>query len=164
VQLLMDGAIFSPDRRYRYTLTRTITLGNKSLLWIMLNPSTADESIDDPTIRRCIGFTREFGYAGFTVVNLYAYRATKPADLWKAVKPIGEKNDQVIMRYARKADRVICAWGMHAPASRVDQVCALLRHVRFRGEAYCLGFTANGNPRHPLMLRADTKMMGYVGR
>lgn len=153
---------------YRYTLDRTddaslwFQMHAPRVLWIMLNPSTADETLDDPTIRRVRGFTHRLGSSGFTVVNLYAYRATKPADLWKAADPVGPDNDPTIRMLAftaRMEDApIIAAWGANAKPERVAEVLAL-PHV---GDLHCLGITKDGAPRHPLYLPLDAPLIPWT--
>lgn len=156
------SADLSPDGLYRYYLGRHWgdDIGDPTLAFIMLNPSTADGIEDDPTIRKCVGFARRLGYVGIVVHNLYAYRATDPADLRRALRSgvdvVGpETNNRlnVLMKARlRTGNGVVAAWGAHAPNSRVNEVLAM------RGSrALChLGLTSKGVPRHPLML-------GYEG-
>lgn len=145
------SATFSPCRRYRYTLTRE-GLGGQlgTVAWIMLNPSTADADVNDPTIRRCIGFTRTWGFGRLLVLNLYALRATDPDDLRRDPAPCGEDNDRVISELAPACDLIVCAWGTHpmAPA-RARAVEDLLGPTT---PLYCLRWTATGEPAHPLYL------------
>lgn len=150
---------------YRYRLTRSDPqlpwLGDKAghLLWIMLNPSTADDTRDDPTIRRVQRFTRRLGFPGLVVVNLYALRATRPVDLWAAADPVGVENDDVIAAEAQRARAagapVVAAWGVHARAGRVAAVLAIPHIVE---RLYCLGVTRSGAPRHPLYLPSDAPL------
>src|SRR6266568_2441266 len=110
------GAVFSRCGRYRYLLWRTNPQRDASagsIVWLMLNPSTADASSDDPTIRRCLGFTRDWGYRRLIVVNLFAWRTSEQALLANARAPIGADNDRAIVTAAKTADRVVCAWGVH---------------------------------------------------
>ncbi|MEH0110748.1 DUF1643 domain-containing protein [Tersicoccus sp. MR15.9] len=150
-------AVLSADGVYRYRLTRTWGEGS-TVLFVMLNPSTADHTVDDPTIRRCIGFARAWGHGSLTVANLYAYRATKPADLWRAADPVGPDCDEHLAQAAAAADRVIVAWGAHGRPDRVAAVHALLGD---RAEA--LKLTAAGAPGHPLYIRADTVPVPWAG-
>jgi hypothetical protein len=146
---------------YRYLLTRTVdpllASTGPTLLFVMLNPSTADADLDDPTIRRCIGFAREWGMGGIHVINLYAYRATKPTALWDAqragVNIVGPLNNLKIVRHAQLAHAqgwpLVAAWGAHAKSDRIEEVLALPYVAR---SLHCLGTTKAGQPRHPLML------------
>jgi len=146
------SALISSCGLYRYRLGRswdTLT-GAGTVLWVMLNPSTADAEQDDPTIQRCVGFAKRWGYAGISVGNLYAYRATKPADLWDAAEILdvrGSANDQHLCEMARDASLIMCAWGSYADHHRAVRVIALLR--RFL-PLHCLGTTKGGQPLHPL--------------
>lgn len=99
---------------YRYRLSRIWDEAKKPLTFIMLNPSTADAELDDPTIRRCMGFAEREQAGGVVVVNLYGFRATKPFDLFQATDPIGPGNDRALKRAARQAKSIVCAWGAHA--------------------------------------------------
>jgi len=141
---------------YRYELARCWDPCAPPLTFIMLNPSTADASADDPTIRRCMGFARREGLGGIVVVNLYAYRATFPVDMLAAADPVGSANDAHLvaaLASARRQDApVVAAWGAKANPDRVRQVCAL---EGFEG-VLCLGVTNAGHPRHPLYVPADT--------
>jgi hypothetical protein len=123
------------------------------LVFVMLNPSTADASVDDPTIRKCVGFAKRNGYGGILVVNLFAYRATEPRDLWRAAQEIdivGPKNDEWILE-ATYGRPTVLAWGAQARGwKRPDEVTAMLQ-VMDRS-LFVLGRTIDGIPRHPLML------------
>lgn len=131
----------------------------------MLNPSTADASVDDPTIRRCIGFARDWDFGGVRVCNLYAWRATKPAALKEVLEPVGERygllnrNDSAILDAAADAGRIIAAWGAWpGPLStRTARVQTLLRgrHVE------ALGLTKSGAPRHPLYMPKAAQPVPY---
>lgn len=155
---MMRQAVISECGRYRYGLRRQWFGVGPRALFIMLNPSTADAELDDPTIRRCIGFARRFGCSGVDVVNLYAWRATKPADLWTADDPVGPKNDEWLTRAFRAARLldapVVAAWGAHARPGRVAEVLSLPYADRLQA----LGVTKAGAPRHPLYLRADADL------
>jgi hypothetical protein len=159
------GAQFSPCGRYRYALWRDVSdralklgevPGVGTVLFVMLNPSTADAVDDDPTIRRCIGFARRWGYEKLTVANLFALRATNPRELLTAQEPIGPDNDLWLMRLYEKANLTITAWGAHNMASdRAEQVARkVFRRMPYKRLA-TLGTTKEGHPRHPLYLRHD---------
>lgn len=146
-----NGALFSDDDRYRFTLTREWAPG-RLIAFIGLNPSTADAENDDPTIRRCIGFAKREGGGRLLMLNLFNWRSTDPAALLGLSNPIGEPPEELARRW-RDADLVICAWGaVHKTLRwRVDQARDLLATEtldRFR----CLGRTKDGQPRHPLYL------------
>src|SRR5262249_6763346 len=106
-------ATFSPCRRYRYALQRRWADG-PAVCWVMLNPSSADEHRDDPTIRRCVGFSQSWGYAGLVAVNLFASRTPDPAALWSVADPVGPGNDAAIRGAAAGASLVVAAWGDQA--------------------------------------------------
>jgi len=140
-------ATFSDDKAYRYTLWRTWEPKRGYVMFIGLNPSTADEVYDDPTIRRCIGFAKSWGYGALCMTNLFAYRATKPKKLLEAVHPIGSKNNQVLTTYAIGASIVIAAWGIHGGLNdRDEEVKALIPCMHY------LKLTNGGYPAHPLYL------------
>ncbi|GAB4455936.1 MAG: DUF1643 domain-containing protein [Armatimonadaceae bacterium] len=144
-------AEFDSTGQYRYRLTRCWDDHLPRICFVMLNPSTADAEHDDPTIRRCIGFSQRWGYGSLEVVNLFAYRATLPANLFAAPDPIGPENDRFLCQAVAQAHRVVAAWGVHgARSNRAASVLPLL------GTVYCLGCTQSGEPRHPLYLPADT--------
>lgn len=150
-------AVFSDCRTYRYALWReTGRLGAEgTVLFVMLNPSTADEVENDPTVRRCIGFAGDWGFARLAVANAYAYRATDPAELRRVDDPVGPDNDEWLDRLASQAHAVIAAWGAHIDPERERRVIEL---VEFQaGTMRCLGQTQALHPRHPLYLAADTK-------
>ncbi len=147
-------ASFSPDRRYRYRLTRTFDgpkTEKNAAIWLMLNPSTADAFKLDPTLRRVESFSRDWGHRGFVVLNLFALRATDPAELKRASDPVGPENDDVLSWY--DPFEIVCGWGAHPMAvERARQVVRLLPNARF----VCLGTTASGEPKHPLYVKGDT--------
>lgn len=150
------GAVLSPDGVYRYSLVRWWSDGGV-VRWVMLNPSTADAELDDPTIRRCIGFAKAWGYGAINVVNLYALRSADPSALAGHPDPVGPEND----RYVRGRDQllvrelVVCAWGAHPMAAR--RAADTLRLIREWGaEPHHLGLTKAGAPRHPLYLPSST--------
>lgn len=143
-----SGACLSPCGRYRYSLRRSLdALGMKQILWVMLNPSTADAAQDDPTIRRCIGYSKAWGFADMVVVNLYAYRSTDPDMLWMADDPVGPDNDEHIREFAACSDMTVCAWGNPGPVK--DRAL----HVRgLLSEHHYLRLNKDGSPGHPLYL------------
>ncbi len=154
---VVADATISPCGKYRYRLTRTWS-GEHALPFIMLNPSTADASNDDPTIRRCMGFARDRGFGGIIVANLFAFRATSPADMKAEHFPVGAMGDNAItdlMHWAKRAGvPVVAAWGTHGTfRNRAEQVASFARLIGC--EIVCLGATKGGHPRHPLYVRSD---------
>jgi hypothetical protein len=146
-------AIFSGDRKHRYLLSRRVALADGEVLFIMLNPSTANEVKDDPTIRRCMGFAETWGYGILTVCNLFAYVTSDPDVLRSVDDTVGRDNDAYIACCALRAQLVICAWGAFDEArGRDDQVLDLLS--RNMVDAWCLGLTKDGYPLHPLYVAA----------
>ncbi len=121
----------------------------------MLNPSKADEERNDPTISRCIGFAREWGFGILEVVNLFALMSTDPTALLKAKDPIGPDNDAVIRAALEVADTVVLAWGNHA-LDHKQRAVAVTEMARDAAQPYCLGLTLRGAPRHPLRLPRTT--------
>jgi hypothetical protein len=143
------SAALSDDGFYRYNLVRRWDLSRPMAVFVMLNPSVADASIDDPTIRRCIGFGKRWGRGGIVVVNLYALRTPNPVFLWKSADPVGARNDQYIRGALWKGSPVVVAWGVNARQDRVKEFLELAADRKL----YCLGTTKTGAPRHPLYVR-----------
>jgi len=142
-------ATFSPCRTYRYTLWRYWggLFVSGYAMFIGLNPSTADETNDDPTIRRCIGYARAWGYAGLCMTNLFAFRARSPKVMKVAEDPIGPDNDRAFLDMAKCAGVIVAAWGVHgAYRQRDEQVRKMLPHLHY------LRLTKEGFPGHPLFL------------
>lgn len=157
------AALFSPDRAYRYLLRRHIGGPRGSLLFVMLNPSKADETRDDATIRRCIGFARRWGCADMEVANLFGLMATDARELLLHHDPVGAGNDAAIKDALARADRVALAWGNHAahPKHRA-RTAAVLRMARAACRPYRIGsLTQSGQPRHPLRLPYDTPLVPH---
>lgn len=152
-------ATLSPCGRYRYTLTRRWAPHGPVCVLIMLNPSVADAQIDDPTIRRCMDFARQLGCSALHVVNLYAYRATDPAQLRIVDDPIGVDNHMHLRSAAVMArdtsGHLIAAWGAHADPDRAAAVAAEAAAI---APLHCLGRTKHGIPRHPLFLPKTAKL------
>jgi len=165
---MISAAIISPCQTYRYSLTREWDDGPR-VLWIMLNPSIADASIDDPTIRRCIGFSQAFGrgrddletcFGSLEVVNLFAYRATDPKDMARAkssgVDIVGPENDRHIIEAALRASLVIAAWGTDklAPLRSVS-----IRKLVAPHDLRCLGTSKFGAPKHLHYLASNSELV-----
>ena len=150
-------ANFSSCRKYRYSLSRIWDKQKKFVLFIGLNPSTADEEVDDPTIRRCSGYAQKWGYGGFIMVNLFAYRTTLPSNLKKVKYPVGRDNDKYIVKLSKKADITVAAWGNNGILYRRDkQVLSLVSNLM------CLKVNKSGQPAHPLYLKKDLKLTKFA--
>lgn len=147
---LRSVVTYSACGRYRYSLTREWGAGRR-VAFVMLNPSTADEVRNDPTVARCEGRARVLGFSAFRVVNIFGWRATDPRDMRAQADPVGDLNDAAIRDAADWADMVICAWGAHgAHLDRGHQVGRMLRDGGW--PLYHLGLTKQGHPRHPLYI------------
>ena len=155
---MKKDAAFSPCRRYRYALWRTWNQSKPSVLFIGLNPSTADEANDDPTLRRCINYAKAWGYGGVCIANLFAYRATKPNDLLARKRVLGKDNNLWLIKLASEAGLVIAAWGNHGRYQhRASQVKSMIRPLHY------LKLTKQGQPSHPLYLKAELTPLLFEG-
>lgn len=179
----LEPATFSPCRTWRYVLRRdtgnspagrppSVLMSHSSVAFIGLNPSTADERINDPTVRRCIGYARDWGYDEMVMLNIFAFRSTDPKALYQVPDPIGPLNDEHLIREARHADLVVCAWGVrgafvpppsaYPPNMLMLALCPrgeLVRRLldRVGVEPYALGLTKGGHPKHTLYLPKNLK-------
>ena len=165
---LARETVFSPCRRWRYTLWRdwmddVLELeeraGNNSAKYAMfigLNPSTADETRDDPTVRRCVGFAKSWGYGALCMTNIFAWRDTDPAGMKASDDPVGTDNDAWLIRCAAGAGVVVAAWGNHGMFRGRDAAVAKLLTGVGPGLS-CLAVTQAGQPQHPLYMRSDLK-------
>lgn len=156
-------AIFSPDGMYRYKLVRRNLQTHESkgtVAFILLNPSTADETHDDPTIRRCIRYAKDWGYGRLVVLNLFAFRATKPSDLKKAGNPWGPENGHTVHHAVIAADLVVAAWGAHGTFHNAGRLM-LMKLRDWHIEAKVFGYTKDWQPLHPLYLRADAELAPF---
>ncbi|WP_293371574.1 DUF1643 domain-containing protein [Nevskia sp.] len=141
---------------HRYTLWREWIGGQGYVQFIGLNPSTADEQQDDPTIRRCIGFAKAWGFSALCMTNLFAYRATDPKVMKAAADPVGPDNDSYLYWAASGAGLIVAAWGFHGVHRYRD--AEVVRVVHSTGKpVHCLGKTKDRHPKHPLYLRADSR-------
>lgn len=154
-----SGASFSPDRIHRWSLWRCwegCFLGDM-IAFIGLNPSTADESANDPTVTRCINFAKRWNYPGMFMLNIFAFRATDPKAMKAADDPVGESNDLALRFFSGNVHRVVCCWGTHgAFRDRGPHVKRMLQGMP-TAELCHLGLTKHGHPKHPLYLPGDTK-------
>ena len=146
------------DERYRYALERRWAPGPR-LVWVLANPSTADAERDDPTVRRCVAFSRGHGAGGLVIVNLFAWRASDPAALARVADPVGPGDDDAIRSaLATSTGPVVAAWGVQPDAARVRTVIGLLGDR----ETLCLGVTRDGHPRHPLYVPGATRLRPWA--
>ncbi|HEY8613412.1 MAG TPA: DUF1643 domain-containing protein [Roseomonas sp.] len=158
---VVSRAEFSADGRYRTVLERRwdgLPFGSPGVCaWIMMNPSTADENVDDPTVRRARDFTRRWGFGAMVVLNAFALRATRPAMLLESDDPVGPGNDAAIADWAARADRVVVAWGLPPKKlrGRALELAAIL--ARAGAKPMALKVTADGQPGHPLYIAGDTE-------
>ena len=158
---LLSTATFSPCRTWRYTLTRRWDDGPQ-IAFIGLNPSTADETEDDPTIRRCIGFAKREGAGGLVMLNLFAFRATDPKAMKAALDPVGPDNDLHIRLGIQSSMLAICCWGSHGVfQNRSARIRNGLKQEGHADKLRCLGKTKSGAPKHPLYLKSDTPLEAF---
>jgi len=156
------NAVISDCEKYRYTLYRKWDKSKPIIMFLMLNPSTADATFDDPTIRRCIGFAKSWGYGGLFVGNLFAYRATNPKSLFLTDNPIGKNNEEFIGTMARLSQKIVCAWGNSAIVKKL-----LKKHPNYKpllglgNNTYYIDLSNDGTPKHPLYLKGDLELKNY---
>lgn len=144
-------AIYSDCERYRYALTRVWDASGARINFLMLNPSTATEAQNDPTVERCERRARALGYGAFRVTNIFAFRATDPKVMRAAADPVGPANDSAILDAAHWAGKVICAWGTHG--AFMDRGAQVEANLRATGcDLFHLGLSNAGHPKHPLYI------------
>lgn len=159
---MRKDAELSEDGRYRYKLERVWDDAEPLALFVMLNPSTADAEVDDPTIRRCIGFARRWGYGGVLVGNLYAYRATRPSELDDADDPIGRRNEEALYELVRRAGLIVAAWGAQpARGGYVWREGSIANGPLYERVVWALGLTKAGHPKHPLYVPGDAELVRW---
>lgn len=161
-------AMFSDCGHYRYTLERRWDDG-RHVAFLMFNPSTADSAYDDPTIRRCVGFAKRWGYGRLTVINLFALRSPNPRVIERSDDPVGSHNNLWTATVLSRSRELVCAWGceQHMRSAKVrNRVSEVLAMADAQGDidVTCLGYTKGGTPRHPLMLAYDTPRVPFVRR
>ena len=151
--MIEKSAIFSPCRKYRFLLERHWKREKGYALFVCLNPSTADENVDDPTVRRCIRFSERWGYGGLVVCNIFSIRSTDPKLLYQTdlLEPVKE-NYEYIQQYSKCASITIAAWGNHG--HYLNRGKTVLRY--FLKSPHHLGLTKSGAPKHPLYLKSST--------
>lgn len=154
--------IAGEHEEYRYHLGCTWDAARPRLLWVLLNPSIADDTTDDQTLRRCTRFSHDWEeYGGLEIVNLFAFRATDPRDLQRAPDPIGPENDWYVAEAASRAAGIIVAWGERGTYRQRDCAVLALLSLHSAQPLRCLGTTRNGCPRHPLYLAGSTRPVPY---
>ena len=156
-------AHFSADRRHRYWLKADLDWDiYKKIMFLMLNPSTADEVQSDPTVTRCKNYAKLWGYNRVYVCNIFAYRSTDPQGLREVEDPIGQLNDNYICNIAGLVDTVVCAWGTHGEyLNRGEEVVELLTDAGYNDKLHALGINKGGTPKHPLYLRKNQEIFRY---
>ncbi len=147
---MITDAKFSDCRKYRFALWRNWDESKPYAMFIGLNPSTADEIKNDPTISRCINYAKSWDYGGLCMTNLFAFRATEPTDMMAAIDPIGVGNDEWLVKLAGNAGIVVAAWGNNGNyLNRSKQVVELLQNL------HCLKMNKSGEPTHPLYQKSN---------
>ena len=145
---MIKDAIVSDNQLYRYQLSRVWNSSLPMVMFICLNPSTADHNDDDPTILKCIKYAQDWGYGGLLMGNLFAYRATEPLDMKRADDPIGPLNNHHLKLMSQQVDKIVCGWGNHGVyLDRDEKVKSMFDNL------YALKINKTGSPAHPLYLK-----------
>jgi hypothetical protein len=156
MKTINKSAVFSSCRKYRYSLTRSWNSADGYVLFIGLNPSIADEMVDDPSLKRCINFAKDWGYGGLIMVNLFAYMATYPSELKKATLPIGKENNKHILNGYQKSQLTVIAWGNDGYLlGRDKEVLAIIENPM------CLNINKSGQPAHPLYQKKSQELINF---
>lgn len=157
--MIKKDAYIDSTKKYRYLLTRKWDTKKPDVTFIMLNPSTADAFEDDPTIINCCKLSKEWGLGGIEVINLFAYRSSKPDELKKALDPIGPENNEHIIKAIKSSSLTIAAWGNHGTfLNRDKEVIDLVNNYC---DLYCLLVNKTGCPTHPKNLSVDIKPVKF---
>lgn len=156
-------AVFDETRRYRYRLSREWLFGAGVCVFIMLNPSTADETVLDPTVRRCVNFAKRWGFRRLEVLNLFAWRSTDPRVLTKLDDPVGPENMRWILDVATRPTtaQVVCAWGKHGSVKKQGRVVTE-ELTRLGVKLWCFGTNGDGTPVHPLYQPNDVQLQRFA--
>ena len=159
----ISGATISPCGAYRYRLWRQWDDMRPVLVWVMMNPSTADHQQDDPTIRRCIAFAKRDGYGGIDVLNVFALRSTDPAALLTHLDPFGPDNEQTLMDARRRhlLSMMVVAWGNPKGGRRLAKYYQRAAMALCGQHPQCLGINSNGQPKHPLYVEAAAPLVAW---
>ena len=161
MRYVLSNAYLDSTGSYRYVLSRVWREQAGKVVFVMLNPSTADGEVDDPTIRRCVRFTEDWGYGSLEVVNLFAVRSTDPKEILRHDEPVGAENDIYIQKAVSEADLVVAAWGTRGYWLQRDRMVFDLLKGK---NVYCLSTTRDGYPRHPLYVRRGQNPILLKGR
>jgi hypothetical protein len=154
---MIKSAILSDCRKYRYSLSRIWDNSKPYVLVIGLNPSTADENVDDRTVKKCENYAKNWGFGGLKVVNLFAFRATLPVDMMRADNPVGFDNDRYIKELSKDAALTIVAWGNDGSyLGRDNEVLKLIKNPM------CININTTGQPSHPLFQKKELKSRPYL--
>lgn len=157
-----NGAMFDQDRVYRYALWRSAGFYTRTVGVIGLNPSTADEHTDDPTIRKCRHFCIRWECDRLVMLNLFAFRATDPQELLTAADPVGPNNDLLMSAWLDWCDLIVCCWGASIKSELLLPRVRALREMLGSQQVMCLGTTQSGAPKHPLYLPYETKLEPFT--
>ena len=156
---MKTGALFSECREWRYSLWRIWDTDKLPIAFIGLNPSTADEIEDDPTVRRCIRFAKRWGYGSMYMLNLFGLRSTDPKLLYEHNDPVGDKNHETILDVCLAMDKIVLCWGNHgALLDQGDVLLCKLKQVGFEDKLRSFGVTKSKQPKHPLYLADNTEL------
>lgn len=153
-------AVFDQTGQYRYQLGRRWRAAGHSVTFVMLNPSRADASCDDPTLRSCMQFAWRWQYAALLVVNLFGYRTPHPQELKQASDPIGDDNDRYLLQAVEEADQVVLAWGNWGSLVERDRIVLNLL-IPYQSKLTYLQLNRSGQPRHPLYIKRSTLPQSY---
>ena len=157
---MQTGAVFSPCKKYRYRLWRVWDSTKKTIVFLMLNPSIADESQNDPTVERCQRRAIAMGYGGIQVINIFGLVSTDPQGLYTCDDPVGPENNAAILDAVEGAGVIVCAWGTHGKhVHRARDVVHLLKTAGVTPQ--CLGRNSDGSPKHPLYVSYKVAPMAY---
>jgi hypothetical protein len=157
-----SSAVLSECGNYRYELSRIWDTTKPMVMFLMLNPSTADANKDDNTIRRCIAYAKSWGYGGVFVGNLFAYRATNPKELLNVKNPVGEKNQSHLIKMSLKTDMTICAWGNSSIVEKLTKSLGYFKPLSgLQNRFNYLELSKNGTPKHPLYLKCNLLPIKY---
>lgn len=151
-----SGALLDRDRIYRYKLWRQWDSGKSKVVFVMLNPSTADEQASDHTLDKCISFAKRWGCGGLEIVNLFAFRTPKPDKMKLCSDPVGPDNDKHIFEAVKEAEFVVGAWGNNG--GHLLRYQDVIRLIAPHKEIHCLGITKHGHPKHPLYVPLDKQL------